>query len=72
MCDKSINDILRSARCPFISFFHHRTSEAHKIALSMALKRFGQTIDGTIPIQALLYEDEQLLGSQDNVGIYDG
>ncbi|KAF6749986.1 EAP30/Vps36 family-domain-containing protein [Ephemerocybe angulata] len=38
----------------------------------MSLKRFSQSIDGTIPIQALLYDDEELLGSQDNVGIYDG
>ena len=38
----------------------------------MALKRFSTAIDGTIPVVALLYNDEELLGSQDAVGIYDG
>ncbi|KAG9310899.1 EAP30/Vps36 family-domain-containing protein [Chiua virens] len=38
----------------------------------MALRRFTTTIDGSIPVQALLYNDEDLLASQDNVGIYDG
>ncbi|KIJ64342.1 hypothetical protein HYDPIDRAFT_28786 [Hydnomerulius pinastri MD-312] len=38
----------------------------------MALRRFTISVDGTIPIPALLYNDEELLASQDNVGIYDG
>jgi ESCRT-II complex subunit VPS36 len=38
----------------------------------MALKRFSTAVDGTIPVVALLYNDEELLGSQDTVGIYDG
>jgi len=38
----------------------------------MILKSYTKPIDGTIPIQALLYDDEQLLGSQEGVGIYDG
>ncbi|KAF9235016.1 EAP30/Vps36 family-domain-containing protein [Melanogaster broomeanus] len=38
----------------------------------MALRRFTTSVDGTIPIPALLYNDEELLASQDNVGIYDG
>ncbi|KAH7882742.1 EAP30/Vps36 family-domain-containing protein [Phlebopus sp. FC_14] len=38
----------------------------------MALRRFITCVDGTIPISALLYNDEELLASQDNVGIYDG
>ncbi|OBZ74947.1 Vacuolar protein-sorting-associated protein 36 [Grifola frondosa] len=39
---------------------------------NMSLKRYTQKVDGTIPIQALLYEDEVLLASQEGVGIYDG
>ncbi|TFK26964.1 vacuolar protein sorting-associated protein 36 [Coprinopsis marcescibilis] len=38
----------------------------------MALRRYTTTIDGTIPAEALLYSDEELIGSQDSVGIYDG
>ncbi|KAI6164010.1 hypothetical protein EDD17DRAFT_1564917 [Pisolithus thermaeus] len=38
----------------------------------MALRRYTAVVDGTIPIPALLYNDEELLASQDNVGIYDG
>lgn len=40
--------------------------------LTMALQRYTSSVDGTIPIQALLYTDEQLLASQEGVGIYDG
>lgn len=36
------------------------------------LKRYTKSVDGTIPVQALLYDDEDLLASQDGVGIYDG
>lgn len=38
----------------------------------MALKRYTESADGTIPVPALLYEDEVLLTSQETVGIYDG
>lgn len=38
----------------------------------MALRRFTTSVDGSIPIPALLYDDEDLLASQDSVGIYDG
>jgi hypothetical protein len=38
----------------------------------MSLRRFTKPIDETIPVPALLYTDEELLASQDNVGIYDG
>jgi ESCRT-II complex subunit VPS36 len=38
----------------------------------MALRRYTRSVDGTIPVHALLYNDEQLLASQENVGIYDG
>ncbi|KAH9916404.1 EAP30/Vps36 family-domain-containing protein [Epithele typhae] len=38
----------------------------------MALKRFTSSVDGTIPVQALLFDDETLLTSQEGVGIYDG
>ncbi|KAI6039453.1 EAP30/Vps36 family-domain-containing protein, partial [Pisolithus marmoratus] len=38
----------------------------------MALRRYTTVVDGTIPISALLYNDEELLASQNSVGIYDG
>ncbi|KAG1893967.1 EAP30/Vps36 family-domain-containing protein [Suillus fuscotomentosus] len=38
----------------------------------MALRRYTASIDGTIPVPALLYDDEEYLASQDGVGIYDG
>ncbi|OCH87834.1 hypothetical protein OBBRIDRAFT_795815 [Obba rivulosa] len=38
----------------------------------MSLKRYAKSVDGTIPVQALLYTDEDLLASQESVGIYDG
>ncbi|KAJ3759099.1 EAP30/Vps36 family-domain-containing protein [Lentinula raphanica] len=38
----------------------------------MALQKYSKSVDGTIPIQALLYDDEELISSQDGVGIYDG
>lgn len=38
----------------------------------MALRRYTVSVDGTIPVSALLYNDEELLASQDGVGIYDG
>ncbi|KAF5353550.1 hypothetical protein D9756_007817 [Leucocoprinus leucothites] len=44
----------------------------HEISLVMALSRYTVSIDGTIPVQALLYTDEQLLATQEGVGIYDG
>ncbi|CAK5278253.1 unnamed protein product [Mycena citricolor] len=38
----------------------------------MTLRRWTKPVDGTIPVQALLYDDEVLLATQDNVGVYDG
>jgi ESCRT-II complex subunit VPS36 len=38
----------------------------------MALRRCTRPVDGTIPVQALLYNDEEIHASQDSVGIYDG
>ena len=38
----------------------------------MALRRCTKPIDGTIPVPALLYDDEEELASQDHVGLYDG
>ncbi|EGN92648.1 hypothetical protein SERLA73DRAFT_79454 [Serpula lacrymans var. lacrymans S7.3] len=38
----------------------------------MALRRYTGSVDGTIPIPALLYNDEELLASQENIGIYSG
>ncbi|KDQ50779.1 hypothetical protein JAAARDRAFT_141403 [Jaapia argillacea MUCL 33604] len=38
----------------------------------MSLAVYTKPVDGTIPVAALLYDDEDLLASQDGVGIYDG
>jgi len=38
----------------------------------MALSRTTRSVDGTIPVPALLYNDEEIYASQDGVGIYDG
>ncbi|KAG6830935.1 hypothetical protein H0H92_013863 [Tricholoma furcatifolium] len=38
----------------------------------MSLRRITRSVDGTIPVQALLYIDEEVYASQDNVGIYEG
>ncbi|KAG6819147.1 hypothetical protein H0H93_014880 [Arthromyces matolae] len=38
----------------------------------MSLRRTSRSVDGTIPISALLYTDEEIYASQDNVGIYEG
>lgn len=38
----------------------------------MSLRRYTKGVDGTIPVRALLYNDEELLASQDNIGVYDG
>ncbi|GLB44280.1 putative vacuolar protein sorting protein 36 Vps36 [Lyophyllum shimeji] len=38
----------------------------------MALRRTTRSVDGTIPVPALLYKDEEIYVSQDGVGIYDG
>ncbi|KAJ3807367.1 EAP30/Vps36 family-domain-containing protein [Lentinula aff. lateritia] len=38
----------------------------------MALQRYTKSVDGTIPIQALMYNDEELISTQDGIGIYDG
>ncbi|KAG9077905.1 hypothetical protein FS749_010164 [Ceratobasidium sp. UAMH 11750] len=36
------------------------------------MNRHFRRLDGTIPVAALLYEDEELVASQDSVGLYDG
>ncbi|KAJ1300637.1 hypothetical protein OPQ81_002289 [Rhizoctonia solani] len=36
------------------------------------MNRHFRRVDGTIPVAALLYEDEGLVASQDGVGLYDG
>ncbi|KAH9953608.1 hypothetical protein BC827DRAFT_1247398 [Russula dissimulans] len=38
----------------------------------MILQKYTRSVDGTIPVSALLYDDEENYASQDNVGIYDG
>ena len=40
--------------------------------VDMALRRCTRSVDGTIPVPALLYDDEEVHASQDGVGIYDG
>ncbi len=46
--------------------------EFFSLTATMALQRFTKSVDGTIPIQALIYDDEEIIISQDGVGIYDG
>ena len=41
-------------------------------SIPMSLKRYTKAVDGTIPVQALLYEDEESLSTQEGIGIYDG
>jgi ESCRT-II complex subunit VPS36 len=38
----------------------------------MILQKYTRSVDGTIPVAALLYNDEESYASQDSVGIYDG
>lgn len=38
----------------------------------MSLHRYTRPVDGTIPVPALLYDDEDNLSSQEGVGIYEG
>ena len=38
----------------------------------MTLQKYTRSVDGTIPVVALLYNDEESYASQDGVGIYDG
>ncbi|KAI0270582.1 hypothetical protein BC834DRAFT_922517 [Gloeopeniophorella convolvens] len=38
----------------------------------MTLQKYTRSVDGTIPVPALLYDDEENHASQDGVGIYDG
>ena len=40
--------------------------------MSSVLPKFTRTVDGTIPVPALLYHDEETYAEQDTVGIYDG
>lgn len=38
----------------------------------MTLQKYTRSVDGTIPVVAFLYNDEESYASQDGVGIYDG
>ncbi|KAG5642285.1 hypothetical protein DXG03_003062 [Asterophora parasitica] len=38
----------------------------------MVLRRTTKSVDGTIPVQALLYNDEEICATQEGVGMYDG
>ena len=51
---------------------HLFTRTPSRAIAGMPLKRYSTSVDGTIPVPALLYEDEVVLTFQDNVGIYDG
>ncbi len=44
----------------------------HHCVLAMNLQKYSRPVDGTIPVIALLYNDEESYASQDSVGIYDG
>lgn len=49
-----------------------RILDFRPVSAEMALRRYTRSVDGTIPVQALLYDDEELVAVQDSVGIYDG
>jgi hypothetical protein len=51
---------------PRLAFFRSPSFDA------MILQRYSRFVDGTIPVAALLYDDEENYASQDSVGIYDG
>lgn len=36
------------------------------------MNRHFRRLDGSIPVAALLYEDEEFVTSQEGVGLYDG
>ncbi|KZV70568.1 hypothetical protein PENSPDRAFT_651440 [Peniophora sp. CONT] len=40
--------------------------------MASVLPKFTRSVDGTIPVPALLYHDEETYAEQDSVGIYDG
>jgi hypothetical protein len=56
--------ITSPAICPFLT--------ALTLSISMTLQKHTISVDGTIPVTALLYNDEENYASQDGVGIYDG
>ncbi len=49
-----------------------RILDFRPVSTEMALRRHTRSVDGTIPVQALRYDDEELVAAQDSVGIYDG
>ena len=49
-----------------LGFLRRHSSDA------MILQKYSRFVDGTIPVAALLYNDEENYASQDGVGIYDG
>lgn len=36
------------------------------------MQRHARPLDGSIPLAALLYDEEQVVTSQDGIGLYDG
>ena len=36
------------------------------------MNSLGRSLDGSIPVQALLYPNETLVASQGTIGLYDG
>ncbi|QRV85383.1 vacuolar protein-sorting-associated protein 36 [Ceratobasidium sp. AG-Ba] len=58
---------------PCLLLSQHTTWQGERGPSSaVAMNRHFRRLDGTIPVAALLYEDEELVASQDGVGLYDG
>jgi len=51
---------------------HCRTTNRPPTRRKPVMNSLGRSIDGSIPVQALLYPDETLVASQGNIGLYDG
>ena len=42
------------------------------VCLMNTIQAYSRPVDGSIPVPALLYDDESLLATQHSVGLYDG
>jgi len=68
----SLDKRSRARQQPLTNLLLSPTTTTTKDETIMSLRRYTTSVDGSIPVQALLYNDEEFLSSQDGVGIYDG
>jgi hypothetical protein len=63
---RALKGVLINDTASRLAFLHrHRFDD-------MILQKYSRFVDGTIPVAALLYDDEENYANQDGVGIYDG